>query len=270
MLFFPALPNRRQGACGMRSEMTDESGFARGLLDPAAAVPLGVSGGALRRYAVYRNNVTVGLVRALEANFPAVRRLLGEVYFAGLARAFTRAHPPRSPLLFQYGEDFADFLAAADDLTGYPYLADVARLERLWLGAWHAADQPVLTTADLAYLSGEDLPGLRLAPHAALGLLASPHAVHAIFTANRDGGSGFVDAPFRAQCVLVTRPGPNVEMRAVTPAQHRFLSALADGATLADAATEGLASDEGFDVAAAIALLLEAGAFQHQLLRNET
>jgi Putative DNA-binding domain len=260
MRFFPALPNRREGACGMRAEMTDESGFARGLLDPAAAVPPGVSAGSPRRYAVYRNNVTVGLVRALEANFPAVRRLLGEAYFAGLARAFTRAHPPRSPLLFQYGEG----------LAGYPYLADVARLERLWLGAWHAADQPVLTAADLAHLNGEYLPGLRLAPHPALGLLASPHAVHAIFTVNRDGGSGIVTEPFRRQCVLVTRPGLTVETRLITPAQHGFLSALAGGATLADAATEGLASDKVFDVAAAIALLLEAGAFQHQLPGNES
>ena len=254
----------------MPGEVTDESGFARGLLDPAAAVPPGVGGGSTRRYGVYRNNVTVGLVRALEANFPALRRLLGEAYFSGLARAFTRAHPPRSPLLFQYGDDFADFLATAEDLASYPYLADVARLERLWLHAWHAADQPVLTAADLAHLDADDLPGFRLSPHPAMGLLASPHAVHAIFIANRDSGSGITDAPFHAECVLVTRPGLTVETRTITPAQYRFLSALAGGATLAESAAAGLAADHDFDVATAIALLLEAGTFQRQLHGNDS
>jgi hypothetical protein len=249
--------------------MTDEAGFARGLLDPAAAVPSDVADGSPRRYAVYRNNVTAGLVRALEANFPAVRRLLGEDYFAGLARAFTRAHPPGSPLLFQYGEDFADFLAAADDLAGYPYLADVARLERLWLDAWHAADQPVLTAADLAHLDGDDLPDLQVAAHPAMGLLTSSHAVHAIFTASRDEGPGIVDAPFRAECVLVTRPRFTVETRVINSGQHRFLSALAGRATLAEAAAAGQAADEGFDVVSAIALLLAAGAFQHQQFGND-
>jgi hypothetical protein len=248
--------------------MTEESWFARGLLDPAAAVPPGVSGGSTRRFAVYRNNVTVGLVRALEANFPAVRRLLGQAYFAGLARDFARAHPPRSPLLLQYGEEFADVLAAAEDLAAYPYLADVARLERLWLRAFHAADRPALTAAELASLPAEDLPDLRLAPHPAMGLLASPHAVHAIFTANRDGGPGIAAAPFHAECVLVSRPGLNVETRVITPAQHRFISALAGGASLATAAAQGLAAGEDFEPAAAITLLLEAGSLQHQLPRN--
>ena len=49
-----------------------------GLLNADAAAPgfLTSSSGVNdpRRYAVYRNNVTVSLIRALEANFPAIRR----------------------------------------------------------------------------------------------------------------------------------------------------------------------------------------------------
>ena len=119
----------------MPDERSVEAAFAAGLLNPAAPVPLHVKGQAVRRFAVYRNNVTVGLVRALEANFPAIRSLLGEMYFAGLAREFVQAHPPRSPLRFHYGEGFAAFMAAQDDLAPYPYLADVARLENLWWDA---------------------------------------------------------------------------------------------------------------------------------------
>ena len=112
--------------------MGDTAEFAAGLLDPQHPVPLLVKGQIARRYAVYRNNVTVGLIRALEANFPVVRRLLGEEYFAGFARDFAQGHPPQSPLMFQYGADFPAVLERAEDLASYPYLADVARLEIIW------------------------------------------------------------------------------------------------------------------------------------------
>lgn len=254
----------------MPPETTGESSFAMGLLDPAAPVPSAVSGCPPRRYAVYRNNATVGLMRALEANFPAIRRLLGEVFFRGLAREFLRDHPPRSPLLFTYGDAFADFLASRAELEGFPYLSDVARLEQLWRRAYHAEDQAVLTAGEMADLPEEELPMLRLAPHAAMGLLASPHAVHAIFTANRDGGSGQAAQPFRSQCVLVTRPRLTVELRAITGPQNGFLAALAGGATLAEAAETGLAAGQDFDLASAIALMLEAGVFQTRITGRRT
>ena len=49
--------------------------FAAALLDPARAAPAAVAGpkgkAARKRYDVYRNNVTVSLVNALAAAFPA-------------------------------------------------------------------------------------------------------------------------------------------------------------------------------------------------------
>jgi hypothetical protein len=70
--------------------VTDTAAFSAGLLNPSHPVPLLVKGQIARRYAVYRNNVTVGLIRALEANFPVVRKLLGEEYFTGFARDFAQ------------------------------------------------------------------------------------------------------------------------------------------------------------------------------------
>lgn len=240
--------------------------FAAALLDPALPVPAMVKGRTPRRFAVYRNNVTVGLVRALEANFPAIRRLLGETYFAGLARLFVQSHPPQSPLLFHYGDGFAHFLAAQDDLKRYPYLADVARLEQLWRRAYHAADAAVLAPDALAALDEEGLMTLRLVPHPAMALLASPCAVHAIFAANR-GGAGLVDDPARAECVLVSRPRFEVEVRRIDLGTHAFLSGLASGIAFADAAELAFSADAAFDLAAAIRLMVEAGAFQSSTMR---
>jgi len=245
-------PRRPIRICAVQDNATPgEAAFANALLDPAAALPQVLKRGGQRRYAVYRNNVTVGLVRALEANFPAIRRLLGEAYFTGLARTFAQAHPPTSPLLFHYGEDFADVLAAEDDLAGYPYLADVARLEHLWRRAHHARDEKVLEPDSLSATDPETLMSSRLRPHPACA-----------------GEGDAVPDAAQAQCVLLTRPRFDVEVRIISPETHAFFQALAARATLAEAAEQGFAANPRFDLAAAIRLMVEAGAFQHKITQD--
>ena len=67
---------------------------------------------------MYRNNVAVGLIGALEARFPVSRRIVGDDAFRAMARAFARARKPSSPVMIAYGWDFpefaADFLASAE------------------------------------------------------------------------------------------------------------------------------------------------------------
>src|SRR6516162_6556071 len=90
--------------------------FAAALAEPSAAAPAMTRGrlGApdVRRFSVYRNNVAVGLIGALEA-----RRVAGDDAFRALAHAFIRASKPRSPVMIAYGDDFPDFLAGRDGLA---------------------------------------------------------------------------------------------------------------------------------------------------------
>src|SRR3546814_8116855 len=83
------------------AERLDE--FALALLDPERAVPKGLVGPdgepSARRFAVYRNNVFVGLTDALRAGFPCIVRLVGDDFFAAMARVFAAATPPSSPVL---------------------------------------------------------------------------------------------------------------------------------------------------------------------------
>jgi Putative DNA-binding domain len=66
--------------------------FAAALLDPDVATPAAVAGpkskGARKRYDVYRNNVTVSLINALAAVFPATQRITGEDFFRAMARFY--------------------------------------------------------------------------------------------------------------------------------------------------------------------------------------
>jgi Putative DNA-binding domain len=89
--------------------------FAAALGEPSAPPPTMTRGrlGApdARRFGVYRNNVAVGLIGAVEARYPVSRRIAGDDLFRAMARAFVRRHKPRSPVMIAYGEEFPDFVA---------------------------------------------------------------------------------------------------------------------------------------------------------------
>src|SRR6516225_9604159 len=110
--------------------------FAHGLTDPTRATPADVVGprgkGVVKRYNVYRNNVTVSLIDALAATYPAVQRITGVEFFRAMARSHIRATPPASPLLFEYGRDFPDFIERYEYASPMPWLADTARIECAW------------------------------------------------------------------------------------------------------------------------------------------
>src|SRR5579871_5020904 len=96
--------------------------FATALENPSAAPPAMTRGRLsapdARRFAVYRNNVAVGLIGALEARYPVSRRIAGESLFRAMARAFARANRPRSPVMIAYGGEFPEFVA--EYLAGGP------------------------------------------------------------------------------------------------------------------------------------------------------
>jgi hypothetical protein len=237
--------------------------FARPLLDPARPAPAGVAGpggkAVARRYDVYRNNVTVSLIDALAAVYPATERLTGPEFFRAMARFHVRATPPTSPLLFDYGRDFPEFIARYPYARSLPWLPDVARIERAWLDAYHAADAPPLDAQALARLSGERLEGAVLTPHPAMRMVRSRYPAVSIFAASRSPEPGRLASP-APEDALITRPGLEVAVRRLPPGGATFLAQLAAGEPLGAAAAAALAEPE-FDLAANIAGMLEAGAF---------
>lgn len=239
--------------------------FTTGLLDPDRAPPDAVSGpngkAAVKRYAVYRNNVTVSLIDALAANFPATLRITGPDFFRAMARFHVRETPPTSPLLFEYGRDFADFIGRYEYARSMPWLADVARLERAWLDAYHAADAEPLAFGALASIQPERLADTVFVPHPATRVIRSLYPVVTIFAVNRsDGPVGRIEAS-GAEDALVTRPGLEVFVRHLPAGGAVFLDRLTAGEPLGEAARAAFAESAAFDLSANIAGLLQAGAF---------
>src|SRR5246127_4012076 len=214
--------------------------FATGLTDPTCPTPSGVVGprgkGAVKRYNVYRNNVTVSLIDALVAIYPAVQRITGTEFFRAMARFHVRATPPTSPLLFEYGRDFPAFIESYEYAQDMPWLADVARIERAWLDAYHAADRKTLTSEALAAIPSNGLADAIFVPHPATRIFRSNFAAVSIFAANRtEAPVGRIEA-VAPEDALITRPGLDVVVQRLPEGGAVFLTHLVLGKTLGEAA----------------------------------
>jgi hypothetical protein len=251
---------------------TWQGDFARAVRDPGLVVPGGVtshnSEAPRERFAVYRNNVMVGLAGALDARFPATRKIVGEDFFKGAAKLFVATQPPRSPLMLFYGDAFPIFLADFEPAREVPYLADVARLEAARTRAYHAADAKPLTPAALSG-GPSDLAGMRFILHPSVEIVASDYPIVTIWAMN----SGEIDlAPitdWRREDALVSRPGFDVEVRRLPPGAKIFLQSLAARNPLGEAAAAALAGNASFDLAANLAALFVGLAIEMTNQPNE-
>lgn len=256
-------PEGREGDfCG---ELSYAAAFAPALLDPDLATPAVAAGpkskAAVKRYNVYRNNVTVSLINALAAVFPATLRITGDDFFRAMARIYVRATPPTSPLLFDYGRGFPDFIERYEYAQSVPWLADVARIERAWLDAYHAADVQPLMPHDLAAIPSAQLPNAVLKPHPATRVVRSRFSAVTAFTAGRSDGPARQIEVVEPEDAVVTRPALEVEVRQLPPGGAIFLSRLMAGEALGAAASAAFAESPSFHLSANIRGLLDAGAF---------
>jgi hypothetical protein len=244
------------------------SAFAAALGEPSAAPPATTRGrlGApdARRFSVYRNNVAVGLIGALEARYPASRRIAGDDVFRAIARAFVVARKPRSPVMIAYGEDFPEFVAACAGVE--PCLADVARLENAWVEAYHAADAAVATIGGLAELSPDLLPGVRIAFHPAARLLRFSTPAASIWASAQSGDGPGAPKQGSGEDALVTRPDADVRVRVLPPLAYDFALRLREGATLIEAALA--LNDPAFEFGTHLVGLVESGAVASVIRRS--
>lgn len=213
-------------------------------------------------FAVYRNTVLKGCIDALQANYPAVARLVGEEWFRAGAAVYSRGTLPSHATLLDYGATFAEFLSQFGPAAELQYLADVARLDRNWSEAHVAADAPRLDAAMLGSLVAEDMTRLRLALHpAARWLWCADRPAYSIWSRSRAGDDDLGDIEWRGEGALLTRPEFDVAHASLSRAGVAFLDACAGGESIQGAVLAALDVDEHADVSQLVRRLLQAGAF---------
>ena len=239
-----------------------QAAFARALRDPGMAVPTDIrrpaDGGPSRRFNVYRNSFAVSLIEALEATFPAVRKLVGDEFFKASARVFIDVEPPRSPVLLLYGRGFGDFLDRFEPARTVPYLGDVARLEWARLYAYHAADADPVRIEVLASLPPDEVGRAVFTFIPSFALIRSRWPVVSLWSAST-AGTAEVDMS-RREDAIVLRPELAVDTRIAPAGGGVFLAGLSAGASLEQAARTASEEAAGFDLAGELQGLFAIGA----------
>ena len=229
-----------------------QQAFAAALLNTVAPLPSFAGEAVPQRFSLYRGNLSATWRRTLGHAYPVVLALVGEDFFGGLARAYGGRYPSDSADLNQFGDRFADFLAAFPPVDELPYLPDMARLEWAVHLAHYAADAPGLAPEALAALHPDQLEARRFSLHPACVLLASDWQVAALWRAHQDGeGQGMFPHDLRAaSCALVCRPRWKAQVLVVDAAAHAALLALRRGQTFGAALDAAFGLDPAFDLAA--------------------
>jgi hypothetical protein len=178
---------------------------------------------------VYRNTSARGVVESLRAAFPTIDMMLGVEMFTGIALDFRREVPPASPVLSDYGAGFPAWLSRQPWTSELPYLADVARLDRLWLECFLAAELSCLPT------SFGSRSRVMLHPAARFAWLATPALT--IWQAHRDPvGFTELNPDWVEEGALITRPGGQVLVQPMDRACHYLLLLCAASTSLAQCA----------------------------------
>lgn len=246
-----------------------QTGFAQAVLGMVGAFPPDLitwnRSDPGPRFAIYRNNVAVSLIDALADTYPVVQQLVGEEFFRAMARTFARRQPPTSPVMAHYGEGFAEFVDNFPPVASLPYLADVARLEWLYVRAYHAADAAPIAADEIARLLADEsaLPTVHFELHPSLAVLYSPHAVISLWAAHQGDAApddvATIDVG-RQESAVVARLGLDVQVTRIRPGATAFIAALDRGVAFGAAAEAAVAADPEFDLADTLGLLIRSGA----------
>jgi hypothetical protein len=209
--------------------------------------------------AVYRNTIYHGAVEALRANYPVVEQIVGTEMFEGIAVDFASECPPRIPILALYGARFAEWLERQVWISDLPYLADVARVERLHVECLMAPDADPLS-GDAVHARRSAGQPLTLHPSARFNWLSTP--AMSIWLAHQQAIGAEITPEWRAEGALFVRPAAFVlHTPRIGAAAHRMLFGLRIGESVGAATAAAERLYPGEDSRSVFASLANLGLF---------
>jgi putative DNA-binding protein len=212
----------------------------------------------VRRFAIHARHYAASVTRAVVERFAATAWLVGSKPLVDAATAFVREHPPRRPCMAEYGDAFPTYLASCRDGRLPPYVGPFATID------WHAgriaiaADAPAITS--LAGCEPARIGDASLALQDGVAYVEAQWSLDELMSFYLSGTAPD-EYVLRSEPAFMEVRGSRGELRIQRLACGDFIfrSALARGATLADAAAAAVDADETFAPAHAVTRLLGEG-----------
>jgi Putative DNA-binding domain len=244
----------------MQSLADLESGVRNGVItgDFASVAHWFVGGRAVeRRLAIHHRHYQASLIMALMDRFPATIWLVGSDFVVEAARIFISKHPPASPCIAEYGENFPTFLAECRAAQRIPYLREFAELE------WHvgnvaiAVDEPPMAIEELRAICADELPDMALFLRRGVRYLKASWPVDKLLDTylGEARPERFVFEPGDVNLEIYGSRG-EFRINRLGAAEFIFRRSVSLGRSIGDAAAEALETDGSFDPGDALRLLL--------------
>lgn len=206
---------------------------------------------------VHANTISHARLVGLEDTFPRTREWLGHDLFNEHSRLYLEQPGVTTRTLARIGDQFWGHLASRGEGRA---AVDLARFEWLWLEAYHAAEAPWLSLADLAGIEPQALMDLAVQAHPAASAGRFDPEVSRLIGEEVPGLAN-------AHAILLTRPEAQVLVAPATAAMRAILDAAEIPFTIGNLLVSLSEPDykdrlPPDDFMPALIALLEAGALQ--------
>ncbi|GAB4393194.1 MAG: putative DNA-binding domain-containing protein [Gammaproteobacteria bacterium] len=188
-------------------------------------------------YHVYQNSIRAILIKGLRHTFSVCDKLVGNEFFDAMAESYIQQHPSTTPDIGLLGKNFADFIAKFAPAKQLPYLADVVRLEWLWLSAANGPDlKPLDFPALLTALQSPQSEQVVIHLPANAYLLESAYPIKTIweFAQQTDITDQTLDISQGGGQWLIWRPAQQVVIENLTDSECAFVKLVANGLPFGD------------------------------------
>jgi len=211
------------------------------------------------RFSIYRNNVIVGLINALEDKFPVCLRLLGDDNFRQLAKEYIGDNLPSSPVMFEYGKSFSKYISSNDVIKYAPYLPDVAKLEYNIGEAYHAPNSPFITLSDFEEIGASKLFNSRVTLHPSVSCFHTNYPIVEIWKTNSYDQEVKSITILNAEDVLVSRPSFDIMIESLPVGAVSFIKQLSDGKSMSEAVAVVNDMNANFDLTKCLQIIMRSG-----------
>ncbi len=216
---------------------------------------------ANERIAIYANMYFFRLLEAIAHEFPKCAAALGEACFHNLITDYLLVHPSKNPDIARIADPLPEYLAAHPD-EEFPFLADLARLEKARSEAFIAAASLPLTLAAVQARPPESLGELEMRASPALRILTLYYPVHELWSAletnAHDHDAAEQAAAPRPVAIRVWRKNHHAYHQVITPQHAQLLQMTLTGCTFAEWCETLAASGEADPATLAAELLVDA------------
>ncbi len=219
------------------------------------------------RLSIYHNNIVQALINCLSIAYPLTWKLIGEDCAKGAAHTYihTEKRLPLEGNLYEWGEDFPNFLTKYKPTQKLAYLSDFARLEWLMHLSYSAEDQRPLTGEDFKDIKPEQFESLLLMLHPSAHLFSSTQPLDQVMAVLDDEVEG-ITLEKRGSYALVVRPLRKVNVHWISETSFTLYSQLQKGDTLIEALEK--ISLEGFQFHEFLSFSLKNGVFSNYAFKS--